>query len=264
MPADLGPPGEAGAEQPEGPRSDDGPLQPLNGEVPSTSDPAASGPPADGGSDPDAALKASAAAFDNRITAVERDLEATLAVLDAYLDGRIDDAALKAALRDTGIRSRRGARGLGGLPRRLGRLPRRRGAQGHARRGRTGSPRHAGAGGGRRGRFRWSGRPCRIAAGAVVAGGQRRSKRCDLLDRASGRPGLACCCGESPARARQQWPRSGGCSPTPSACPRVPSATFAGTVTTIQRRVDREADVLVVIDDPASYSLVVTGCRCAW
>jgi hypothetical protein len=86
----------------------------LNGEVPSTSDPAASGPPADGGSDPDAALKASAAAFDNRITAVERDLEATLAVLDAYLDGRIDDAALKAALRDTGIRSRRGARGLGG------------------------------------------------------------------------------------------------------------------------------------------------------
>jgi hypothetical protein len=50
----------------------------------------------------------------------------------------------------------------------------------------------------------------------------------------------------------------------PSACPRVPSATFAGTVTTIQRRVDREADVLVVIDDPASYSLVVTGCRCAW
>jgi hypothetical protein len=206
MPADLGPPGEAGAEQPEGPRSDDGPLQPLNGEVPSTSDPAASGPPADGGSDPDAALKASAAAFDNRITAVERDLEATLA----------------------------------------------------------GSPRHAGAGGGRRGRFRWSGRPCRIAAGAVVAGGQRRSKRCDLLDRASGRPGLACCCGESPARARQQWPRSGGCSPTPSACPRVPSATFAGTVTTIQRRVDREADVLVVIDDPASYSLVVTGCRCAW
>jgi hypothetical protein len=152
---------------------------------------------------------------------------------------------------------------LGGLPRRLGRLPRRR-AQGHARRGRTGSPRHAGAGGGRRGRFRWSGRPCRIAAGAVVAGGQRRSKRCDLLDRASGRPGLACCCGESPARARQQWPRSGGCSPTPSACPRVPSATFAGTVTTIQRRVDREADVLVVIDDPASYSLVVTGCRCAW
>jgi hypothetical protein len=134
MPADLGPPGEAGAEQPEGPRSDDGPLQPLNGEVPSTSDPAASGPPADGGSDPDAALKASAAAFDNRITAVERDLEATLAVLDAYLDGRIDDAALKAALRDTGIRSRRGARGLGGLPRRLGRLPRRR-AQGHGRRG---------------------------------------------------------------------------------------------------------------------------------
>jgi hypothetical protein len=94
MPADLDPPGEAGAEQPEGPRSDDGPLQPLNGEVPSTSDPAASGPPADGGSDPDAALKASAAAFDNRITAVERDLEATLAVLDAYLDGRIDDAAL--------------------------------------------------------------------------------------------------------------------------------------------------------------------------
>jgi hypothetical protein len=70
-------------------------LQPLNGEVPSTSDPAASGPPADGGSDPDAALKASAAAFDNRITAVERDLEATLAVLDAYLDGRIDGRRLK-------------------------------------------------------------------------------------------------------------------------------------------------------------------------
>jgi hypothetical protein len=38
----------------------------------------------------------------------------------------------------------------------------------------------------------------------------------------------------------------------------------ADTVTAIERRVNREADVLVVIDDPASYSLVVTGCRCVW
>jgi hypothetical protein len=200
MPADLGPSGEADAEHPSGPRSDDGPL---NGEMPSTSDSAASGPPADGG-----------AALDARIAA-----------LGAAYDSRIDAAALTSRAQGRGCR--------------LGRRAWQR-------------------------RSKRSGRPCRIAAGEVVAGGRRRSKRRGLLDRASGRPGLAFCCGESPARARQQWPRSGGCSPGPSACPTVPSARFTDTVTAIERRVNREADVLVVIDDPASYSLVVTGCRCVW
>jgi hypothetical protein len=50
----------------------------------------------------------------------------------------------------------------------------------------------------------------------------------------------------------------------PQRLPQGAERHVCGTVTTIQRRVDREADVLVVIDDPASYSLVVSGCRCAW
>jgi hypothetical protein len=66
MPADLGPSGEADAEHPAGPRSDDGPL---NGEMPSTSDSAASGPPADGGAALDARIAALGAAYDSRIDA---------------------------------------------------------------------------------------------------------------------------------------------------------------------------------------------------